>query len=243
MNIPERRWWKACLFISLDAIKPFQNGLWLRFLDLEKYQRLIQNVILPFFEGGRNPEDNRYINTAIMLKNIYKYNPDTFYQLAWWVRNVFLSDGPDRASEMFWSSITLKTFHQKATNVVPIWIYDSLCRIAQAYIKEDDTISDMIMKNIIQSKWDEQILSMQGIDIDNIQTKLNLILSYNVFVDIWDKIIGDLECDKMVELYTYGLRVAEETMKGIHLDFPGSWKLELDEYRKPSRQSLHHRHE
>ena len=177
-----------------------------------------------------------------MLKNIYEYNPNTFYQLAWWVRNVFLSGGPDRASEMFWSGIALNTFHQKANKAVPAWIYDTLCLISQAYIKENDVISDITLKKI-KSKWDEQILSMQGIDIDNIQTKLNLILSYNVFVDIWDKIIGDLECDKMVELYTYGLRVAEETMKGIHLDFPGSWKLELDEYRKPSRQSLHHRYE
>src|SRR5437867_1065442 len=108
--ISHRRWLEAFIFLGLDLIQAFHKDLWLAALDMKSIQKILRENSLPCFTEDKDYADRITIISAdFCLKVRKELTKEQFFQLAWWVRNVFLVNGQDRSSETAWRTIVYKS--------------------------------------------------------------------------------------------------------------------------------------
>ena len=108
MRITDFRFLTTYKFLALDSLELFQSELWLDFLKINETRQLIRENIKPYIESKTDIYSDCLLTTSkinYLLRQLLKEN---FYKLEWWIRNVYVSGGDDRLSEMIWSTCCMK---------------------------------------------------------------------------------------------------------------------------------------
>lgn len=233
MIIKDERFIDVYLFLSYDSIDLFSNELWLNFLNISEIKTLLREILQPYLiaitKYYENFENISYKINSILLQ---KYEIK-FFQLLWWIRNIFISSGEDRSNEFFWKILCSYVFHNyNKLNNFDLMIIDKLKKIGELCIKQSKFVEEKIKTNntLIHSKFNDKIIKMRKLKIDTISTLLTLIINHNNFINLWNNEFSGFSIEDLVKVYDVGKKITENQNFKIDKNFPGSWNFEINEY-------------
>lgn len=218
----------AWRLLSLELSATFFREMWVPIDDVEEFQNNLRSCIRNLHAESPHYPFPGQLNALIHIHVVSKLPENDQMLLAFWIRSVYLGDGPDRLAETLWNSLTPKLVNQD----------ELVLGTAQAMLKSAHSKKLEIRARLREkleararlpvSSWDKNQVAQYESGVEAIQTKIQLIASYNAFVACWKHYCDDLSFDQLRLIYETGANVAKaRQMMDSGLPFPGSWQLDM----------------
>jgi hypothetical protein len=209
-----RAWW----FLSLDLVAEYREPLRLSWFGPE-HLAYVRSALDP---KGDLPvsHHNPRVRTYERLQGFRElFGQETLETLLWWQRSVYQHGGDDRAGESLWRHFVhaFKTSdHQIAS------VFESVRH-------EVRTREDALASPTQLSGWDQQVLAAEESSVEELETTIELILTYNIFAEAWRRTATPLGMAFLTKVFQM-VCADEHVLGGVHpemLPFPSSWEIEL----------------
>jgi len=224
-----RRAKKCWIFLSLDYTGPFFNDLWVPISDVTAFKTAVQNELRGWVIEDAYHRREEELSYALASWYQATYGQKALNDLLVWMRRIYL-EPPDRLAETVWNVIPLKA-HTVAREFPNFdWVFTILDEIRRHQELKIASFDQRLANQESLSAWDADALAVQYADRESLDTKIDLIVTYNVFLDAWEKFCGKLDQTELQALFEVGRKVIQQNpMSDLEPVFPGSWRFEIHE--------------
>lgn len=224
----ERRTQGAWRFLSLESAAPFFREMWVPINNPGEFQANLRACMIELHAEDRDYCFPGQLNVLIHSRVVSKLPEADQVLLALWIRAVYIGDGPDRLGETLWNSLIPGLVSQSesplGTVQATLSSHQNRKREIRARLKEK--LEAQIPLGI--SEWDQRQVGADASALEEIQTTIHLISSYNAFVASWERYCSGLNLDQLRLIHELGGEIAKaQNMTDQGLPFPGCWRFEL----------------
>jgi hypothetical protein len=187
-------------------------------------------------------EDAAELNHTLSTWFVSQFGLKQFAYLMARLRRLYGRDGNARTAEREWRNITIEVARSpSALDALDMEIRGAITRLHEAYAVEYQRLEARV-NGVIESpltSWDLDVLNLDFDDDANdwdshaahTTDLIMLIADYNSFLELWDRLCGQLSTSQLRALYEVGKIIASRTGlgpdgDGKHIHFPGSWQPE-----------------
>jgi hypothetical protein len=212
----------------LDYVGQFFEELWVPIRNIPQFQAGVREQLAPWLTEEKYHKEGEALSYAIAEWYQSVYGPDALDTLFLWAREIYLFHGPDRIAEKEWNPIPYRCRDVAAEFRALEWVFELLTRVRQDQEEKTAAFEDKMIIGAPLSAWDARVLEVQYASQDGLETTIDLIVTYNIFLEAWEKHCSQLSFEELQSVFEVGKRVAEvQEMQDLEVVFPGSWRFEL----------------
>jgi len=215
-------------FLSLDYTGRFFDDLWVPISDVAEFKSSVQSELQSWITEASY--HRRGEEMAYALADWYRrtYGQDALDSVLVWMRRIYLFEGPDRLAETVWNIVPRRAASVAAEFPAHEWVFTLMGDIRQHQELRSAEFDQKFAVAESLSAWDEHLLAVQYSDQESLDTKIDLINTYNTFLEAWEKFGAQLDFKQLQEVFEVGRKVIEKKpMSDLEVLFPGSWRFEL----------------
>lgn len=232
----------SCVFISYDGIENFKDELWLDFMDIVKIRNAIRSIFDLYILSQKSiyrDYELLYLKLNFQLKQLY---PQEYYQLIWWIKNIYYGPTYSRKHEDFWYSLTLDISSKykilkdiQNDDLLKLKEIGELARYnAHIYTEKKRKCHPLFLtdynKAILTINNEEE--DKEEVDYEIILTDINLIISKNRLVILWDHYFHNYSYEDYIKIYHLAEDIKIRLNDTNEIVFPSIWTLRLDEHKE-----------
>jgi hypothetical protein len=218
----------AWRFLSLQSAAPFFREMWVPINNPEEFQANLRACMIDLHAESIYYLFPGRLNALIHFRVVSKLPEADQVLLALWIRAVYIGDGPDRLGETLWNSLIPRLASQSESplGTVQATLSSHQSRKLEIRARLKEKLEAQIPAGI--SEWDQHQVGPDGSGLEEIQTTIHLICSYNAFVACWERYCSGLSFDQLHLIHKLGAEVAKaRNMMDSGLPFPCSWRFEM----------------
>lgn len=228
----------------MDRVLPFFHDLWLWIDDPPTFQMTLRREL-----GAWTPSADAFYEDAGELNHVVstwfaaQFGLERFAYLTAWLRRLYGLDGSARAAEYEWRNIAI----EMGRSPLRLDVLDKETRRAITQLREAHAAVYQSLEarvdaagNSPLTSWDSDVLNLDfdegandwGSHAAHTTVRIMRIADYNAFLELWDRICGQLSCSQLRSLHDVGKVLA--TGAGLapagdedQIHFPGSWQPEV----------------